>query len=105
MKLSKLKNTQRLWNIYIFHCSDGDNWPSDNDKTLRISKELASISQLYTYIQTSSPADMKFWSDGGILSQYNNINHPKFKTAYLSEKKDVWAEFKRIFGGHGELES
>ncbi len=94
-----------LWNIYVFHCSDGDNWPSDNEKTIKITKDLSSISQLYTYIQTSSPADMKFWSDGGILSQYNKINHSKFKTAYLSEKKDVWTEFRRIFGGHGELES
>ena len=25
------------WNIYAFHCSDGDNWPTDNDRAVNLS--------------------------------------------------------------------
>ena len=28
------------WNIYSFHCSDGDNWSSDMEKTIELSEKL-----------------------------------------------------------------
>ena len=28
------------WNIYVFHCSDGDNYYSDNEKALTLAEEL-----------------------------------------------------------------
>ncbi len=88
-----------FWNIYVFHCSDGDNWPSDNDKSVELSEKILKVAQMYAYIQTSSESSQQFWSTGGILNIYNKIKNSKFKTAYLSEKKDVWLEFKRILGG------
>ncbi len=32
-----------LWNIYAFHCSDGDNFDSDNPAALRAAKELSEL--------------------------------------------------------------
>jgi sporulation protein YhbH len=29
-----------LWNIYAFHCSDGDNFPGDNDKTVQAAEAI-----------------------------------------------------------------
>ena len=38
-----------LWNVYAFHCSDGDNFESDNAAALKAAKELAQISNLFGY--------------------------------------------------------
>src|SRR5947199_179547 len=38
-----------LWNIYAFHCSDGDNFDSDNPAALRTAKELAEVCNLIGY--------------------------------------------------------
>src|SRR5205814_6324652 len=29
-----------LWNVYVFHCSDGDNFESDNESALKAANEL-----------------------------------------------------------------
>ena len=39
------------WNIYSFHCSDGDNWAEDNDEALACTDLLATLCQLYCYIE------------------------------------------------------
>tara|TARA_R100000664_G_C2749232_1_gene136644 strand:+ start:721 stop:1899 length:1179 start_codon:yes stop_codon:yes gene_type:complete len=92
------------WNIYAFHCSDGDNWPTDNEKSVSLSLKLADMCQLYSYIQTSSKLPADYWSGGGILNSYNSIRHKRFKTAYLEKKEDVWSEFRRLLGGSSGLE-
>ena len=93
-----------IWNIYTFHCSDGDNFPSDNEKAVRLSAELKKICQLYGFIQTQ-PTGQQFWSDGGIVNHYTKISDSKFRIAHVDKKEDVWSEFKRILGGAYELDT
>lgn len=87
------------WNIYPFHCSDGDNWPSDNEKAIALSRKLKEISQLYCFIQIKPGPDDKLWSEGGMGATYEIISDSKFKIIYLNEPDQIWTEFKRIFGG------
>ena len=92
------------WNIYAFHCSDGDNWPSDNKKCVELSNKIANMCQLYSYIQTTQGVG-NYWSGGsGITDSYYKIKNQKFKMAQLEKKEDVWKEFKRILGGSNGLE-
>jgi len=88
------------WNIYAFHCSDGDNWPSDNNKAVNLSISLKEICQLYCYIQIvpRSEQQREFWSSGGMAGIYNKIIDSKFKVVNLESADDIWKEFKRIFG-------
>ena len=88
-----------FWNIYLFHCTDGDNWPEDNKKTMILTEKLKDICQLYGFIQTVTSSDYHFWSDGGIVGKYNQIKDSKLKVAHLEKKADVWHEFKRMMGG------
>lgn len=92
------------WNIYAFHCSDGDNWPSDNQKSSDLSLKLADLCQMYAYIQTIHSIP-NYWDNGGIAEKYNKIRHPSFRMAHLEKKEDVWQEFKRMLGGSSGLES
>jgi sporulation protein YhbH len=85
------------WNIYAFHCSDGDNWPTDNDKAVKLSLKLSQICQLYCYIQIAAAANETFWSTGGMAGVYEKIKSSKFKIISIEKSEDVWREFKRIF--------
>ena len=87
------------WNIYAFHCSDGDNWPEDNQKAINFSMKLKTLSQLYCFIQVNPGLDGNFWSEGGMSETYKPISDSKFKIVHLNEEEQVWTEFKRIFGG------
>ena len=90
------------WNVYAFHCSDGDNWPEDNDKSILLSNRIKEICQLYCYIQiVPEDADSRstFWTNGGMASVYEPHADNKFKIVNLSTPDDIWEEFKRIFGG------
>jgi sporulation protein YhbH len=85
------------WNIYAFHCSDGDNWPTDNDRAVNLSLSLSEICQLYCYIQIAAAPDETFWTTGGMAGIYGKIVSPTFKIVLIEKPEDVWNEFKRIF--------
>ena len=85
------------WNIYSFHCSDGDNWPSDNDKASNLSLKLSQICQLYCYVQIGAEPGETFWSTGGMAGIYEKIKNSRFKIVFIDKAEDVWSEFKRIF--------
>jgi len=86
------------WNIYAFHCSDGDNWPEDNNRAVNRSLDLKEICQLYCYIQIVPSAEPQFWSTGGMAGVYSKITDSRFKIVLLESADDIWKEFKRIFG-------
>jgi len=89
------------WNIYIFQCSDGDNYQTDNEKFLQEVSALKDISQLYGYCEINP--DKK---SSGSYVDYNNlflllnpIADNKLKLATIYCKEDVWPAFKNILGG------
>ena len=85
------------WNIYTFHCSDGDNWPEDVEKSISLSKKLKSLCQLYCFIQIN--LEGSGWLDGGMASKYVNIQDSKFKIIQLDSITDIWPSFNKLFGG------
>lgn len=100
LEITQKRYHRSSWNIYAFHCSDGDNWPEDNDRALALSKQLKEICQLYCFIQISSDAeDSSFWSNGGMVKTYSPIADSKFKLVHIPNKDKIWPEFSRIFGG------
>ena len=89
------------WNVYAFHCSDGDNWPNDINKSIDLSNKLKEICQLYCYIQISPfTKGLEMWSDGGMSKHYKPHVAKNFKLVRIEDKNDIWPEFKRIFGGN-----
>jgi len=85
------------WNIYAFQCSDGDNWNTDNDKTLQAMEKLKSIAQLVGYCEICAMTGS--WATAGVLSKiYTPIIDKKFKTVEVKKKADIWPAFKKLFG-------
>ena len=55
------------WNIYMFQCSDGDNFQEDNQKFLEEIKKFESCAQLYGYCEIEP--EVSWISDSGKLFQ------------------------------------
>ena len=90
------------WNIYSFHCSDGDNWPSDMDKSINLSEKLKELSQLYSYCQIVPEDDRIRWArddESTLAGAYSHLEDSSFKIVKIHQPSDIWPAFKRLFGG------
>ena len=93
------------WNVYCFQCSDGDNWPSDTDKTLSMIDKLKDMCQLYGYCEIEPNSDRLSW---GEESKLGNVYTPKIdsklKVVKINEKNDIWPAFKKLLGKRVEVD-
>jgi len=89
------------WNIYCFQCSDGDNWPEDNDKTLVLAEQIIALSQLFGYCEISPKKEQAGFFDGDykLSKTYEPITGKKMKCVKIGDKTDIWDAFKKLFGG------
>jgi sporulation protein YhbH len=81
-----------LWNIYAFHCSDGDNFYSDNDRALSAAKELCDVCNLFGYGEIK-PSGSAYYS-GSMLDVFGAIDRPNFQTIVIEKKEDLWQGFR-----------
>jgi hypothetical protein len=94
------------WNVYTFYCGDGDNWSIDNKEALAAFRRLKEINQAMCYTEIGQHAmrseedlfgnrraDKRLW-DWVQLAEDKS-----FKRIRLTEHKDIWPAFKKLFGG------
>jgi len=87
------------WNIYCFQCSDGDNWESDEKKTLDLASSIKSVSQLFGYCQIEPKEEKLSWDPDKKLNQvYLPLVDNNFKTVDISSKGDIWPAFRKLLG-------
>ena len=82
-----------IWNIYTFHCSDGDNWSEDNSKAVDLVKELCNISNLFGYGEINTNA-MYASSMRTEYEKYLSLDN--FVMVNMESKADVWPAFKKF---------
>jgi sporulation protein YhbH len=90
------------WNIYAFHCTDGDNWPEDNGAAVEAFKKISTISQMTCYCEIQPPEDIPNWrnsKNSTLFNSLNNLGIDKLKTSSLWSEADIWPTFKKLFGG------
>lgn len=78
------------WNIYAFHCSDGDNWDEDNDNAVKLAKELCKVCNLFGYgeIMTSSSSIYRLFT--------NEINEPNFVLVTIKDREQIWPALRQM---------
>ena len=81
-----------LWNVYAFHCSDGDNFYSDNDRAVDATFELCKLCNLFGYGEIK-PVGSSYYS-GTMLEIFGQIQLPNFHTSLIEKKEDLWPAFK-----------
>jgi uncharacterized sporulation protein YeaH/YhbH (DUF444 family) len=81
-----------LWNVYVFHCSDGDNFESDNAATLKAAQELAKAANLFGYGEIK-PLGSGYYGSS-LIGFFSQIQEPNFLAVQIQKKEDVWTSFK-----------
>ncbi len=81
-----------LWNVYAFHCSDGDNFDSDNPAALKSAQELAELCNLFGYGEIK-PLGSRYY-ESSMLNVFRKLEAPNFHTVLIERKEDIWPSFK-----------
>jgi sporulation protein YhbH len=80
------------WNIYAFHCSDGDNFDSDNDEAMKVAKELCEISNLFGYGEIK-PMGSHYY-ESSMLDRFRRLKADNFQSVLIERREDIWPSFK-----------
>jgi sporulation protein YhbH len=86
------------WNIYVFHNSDGDNFDSDNGDYLEEHAEIASVAQLFGYVELE-PDKSYSYGDMKLSRLLAPRADSKTRLVRVCEKSDVWPAFRELLGG------
>ena len=88
------------WNVYAFQCSDGDNWPTDNEHVTKLIQNIKPYCQLFGYCEIEPADEQLKWSDETTLwGCVKVLADSNLKMAKVSVKTDVWEAFNHFFGG------
>ncbi|RIK39729.1 MAG: sporulation protein YhbH [Chloroflexi bacterium] len=90
------------WNIYPFHFSDGDNWPSDNEVCVRLATELLRCSNLFGYGEIRQTRSTH---QSSLMQALRRLESPKFVTVSIGDKADVHPALTRFFGANAGKEA
>lgn len=81
-----------LWNVYVFHCSDGDNFESDNPAALQAAKEVAEVANLFGYGEIK-PLGSGYYGSS-MIQFFSELQADNFQTVQIQRKEDIWPSFK-----------
>lgn len=84
-----------LWNIYGFHCSDGDNYSSDNESALEAAKKMCQICKLFGYGEIR-PNALLFQRNSMHKLFSESINADNYQSIILEKKEDIWPRFRDL---------
>ncbi len=83
-----------IWNIYAFHCSDGDNWVEDNEKAVKMAAELCKTCNLFGY----GEIQLGYYRPvSKIRSEYiSKIKEENFSIVTMTRKEDIIPALKKM---------
>ncbi len=81
-----------LWNVYAFHCSDGDNFGSDTPRAISAARELCEVCNLFGYGEIK-PRGAGFYGSS-LLETFKRVEAENFQRVLIERKEDVWPSFK-----------
>lgn len=83
-----------LWNIYVFHCSDGDNFEADNAAALQAAGQIAEIANLFGYGEVK-PLGSGYYGNS-MIQFFSQLEKDNFQTVRIQRKEDIWPSFKNF---------
>ncbi|TJY41527.1 sporulation protein YhbH [Cohnella pontilimi] len=81
-----------MYNIYPFHFSDGDNLTSDNERCVKLIKELLNRANIFGYGEVN-----QYNRSSTLMSAYKHIEHPQFLYYVIKEKAEIYNAMKTFF--------
>ena len=86
------------WNVYLFQCSDGDNFQEDNEKFLEEARKITAVSQLYGYCEIE-PETSWMSEPGKLFGLLRPLQGHKLKEVRIQKREEVWPAFLTLMGG------
>ncbi|MEA4924502.1 MAG: sporulation protein YhbH [Syntrophomonadaceae bacterium] len=85
-----------IWNIYAFHCSDGDNWKEDVPKAIAKAQELCEQCNLFGYGEISLIVGT-YYTSSSMINEFNaRVEADNFIAVSIDSKEDIWPAFKQL---------
>ncbi|MDR6226831.1 sporulation protein YhbH [Desmospora profundinema] len=85
------------YNIYPFHFSDGDNLTSDNERCIKLVRELMNRCNLFGYGEVN-----QYNRHSTLMNAYKHIQDETFMHYIIREKGQVYNALKHFFGRREE---
>ncbi len=82
------------WNIYAFHCSDGDNWSEDNKRAVDSANKLCEVCNLFGYGEIVPG----YYNVGSTIKNefQTKIISTNFAAININKKEDVLPALKKL---------
>lgn len=82
------------YNIYPFHFSDGDNFPSDNVRCVKLMSDLLEKSSAVGYGEITSG---RYYRESTLMAAFERLEDPRFTCVQIRSKDEVYPALKRFF--------
>ncbi|WP_119460967.1 DUF444 family protein [Rhodospirillaceae bacterium SYSU D60014] len=83
-----------LWNIYAFHCSDGENLRTDNPEARKLAQQLCQVCNLFGYGEIKPRASL--FGHSSMLDVFKDLDADNFEAVEIKRKEDLWPSFKAL---------
>ncbi|MFV0275755.1 MAG: YeaH/YhbH family protein [Parahaliea sp.] len=82
------------WNIYGAQASDGDNWPDDAQRCLKLIGEVLPLCQYYAYVEITDAGDKPLWNTyATVAGQWQEV----FAMRHITGPGDIYPVFHELF--------
>jgi sporulation protein YhbH len=100
LEIIEQRYNPKNWNIYAFHCSDGDNWTEDNNKAVRMAARLCGVCNLFGYGEI---VPGYYFAGSTVKSEFlRHIHADNFIIVTMTRKEDIVSGLKRLLEKDGE---
>ncbi|QEK12794.1 sporulation protein YhbH [Crassaminicella thermophila] len=94
LEIIKERYNPEVWNVYAFHCSDGDNWSEDNKKAVELAKKLCETCNLFGYGEIVPGYYTRMST---IKAEFNmKVKYPNFSIVTMTRKEDIVPALRRL---------
>ena len=95
LKDIKENRPQNSWNVYCFHFSDGDNFEDDSGQCKKLVLEMLERVNMFAYGEVAWE-NANWQNSSELMNALEDIDHPRFMTAVLHEKEDVYPTLRKF---------
>lgn len=94
LEVIKSRYDSSLWNVYAFHCSDGDNWSNDNQEAVKTAQELVETCNLFGYGEIKPGIPGGF--ESSMFKTFAPVKGKNFTMVKITRKEELWPAFKKL---------
>ena len=100
LEIIEQRYNPKNWNVYAFHCSDGDNWTEDNNKAVKMAARLCEVCNLFGYGEIIPGY---YFAGSTVKSEFlRHIHADNFVIVTMTRKEDIVSGLKRLLEKDGE---